>query len=244
MKASGKRFISNILGIVELIISMLGYVPRHATYIRTLAFAASVGLSFYLGIFQPHNSAIAITYYLVSEILYIGFIMLVLPQNGFRNWFRIRWNDEHEGYLAYEGVLGILFFHNAMSIGYVASSTQNSLPVNGIHVSILIVLAVLFCAGFLVKLFAARVVSIEIYYWKDMFLGKKVSDFVISGPYKYFSNPMYGIGQIPAYAAAIWYGSAYGLLAALLNQALIFVFYYFFEKKFIQRTYHNNAVFS
>jgi protein-S-isoprenylcysteine O-methyltransferase Ste14 len=92
-------------------------------------------------------------------------------------------------------------------------------------------------AGFLIKMFAAKVVSIEIYYWKDMFLGRKICDFVVSGPYKYLSNPMYGFGQMQAYAAALWYGSGYGLLAAFLNQCLIFTFYFMVEKKFIERTY-------
>jgi protein-S-isoprenylcysteine O-methyltransferase Ste14 len=60
---------------------------------------------------------------------------------------------------------------------------------------------------------------------------------VVTGPYKYFSNPMYGIGQLPAYITAIWYGSGYGLLAALLNQLLLFTFYYAVAKKFIKRVY-------
>jgi len=48
---------------------------------------------------------------------------------------------------------------------------------------------------------------------------------------------MYGIGQLPAYAAALWYGSASGLIAAILNQLLIFSFYFLAEKKFIKRVY-------
>jgi hypothetical protein len=48
---------------------------------------------------------------------------------------------------------------------------------------------------------------------------------------------MYGIGQLQAYATAIWYGSSYGLLAAFVNQVLIFLFYYLVEKKFIKRVY-------
>lgn len=226
---------------IELILSMLGFVPRHATFLRTFAFAISVAFSFYLQIFQPHNEMIAFIYFAISEILYIGFIMLVLSRTGLRHWFRRKWHGAAEGFLAFEGVLGVLFFHNAVSIGYMASSTEHSLPVNSDHWSVIAILAVLFAAGFLIKFLAAKVVSIDIYYWKDMFLGKKVSEFVVSGPYKYFSNPMYGIGQIPAYAAAIWYGSAYGLSAALLNQSLLFVFYYFFEKKFIRRIYLNNS---
>jgi hypothetical protein len=48
---------------------------------------------------------------------------------------------------------------------------------------------------------------------------------------------MYGIGQLPAYATAIWYGSINGLLAAIVNQLLIFTFYFLAEKKFIKRIY-------
>jgi len=62
-----------------------------------------------------------------------------------------------------------------------------------------------------------------------------------SGPYKYFKNPMYGLGQLQAYAMAIWYGSMYGLTAAFLNQVLIFTFYYLVEIRFINRVYIKGA---
>ena len=87
----------------------------------------------------------------------------------------------------------------------------------------------------------SAVASGGIYYWKDMFLGRKICEFVVTGPYKYFSNPMYGIGQLPAYAAAIWYGSKHGLIAAFVNQCLIFSFYFLIEKKFIKRVYLTKA---
>ena len=75
-----------------------------------------------------------------------------------------------------------------------------------------------------------------------MFLGKKISDFVVAGPYKYFSNPMYGLGQLQAYATALWFGSKYGLIAAFLNQFSIFLFFYLVEKKFIQRVYQKKGL--
>ncbi|MDI6821071.1 MAG: hypothetical protein QMD65_02720 [Patescibacteria group bacterium] len=46
---------------------------------------------------------------------------------GFRHWFIRKWNDENKGYLAYEAILGFLFFHNAASIGYVALSAPGIL---------------------------------------------------------------------------------------------------------------------
>jgi protein-S-isoprenylcysteine O-methyltransferase Ste14 len=221
---------------------MAGFVPRHATPLRAIFFLSSLVFAVYLSFLQPDNSLLALIYFILAETMYIGFIMLVLSRKGFRLWFRKKWGGEDEGYKAYEGILRFLFFHNAVSMGYVASATRQGLDVDAGKGFLLFIIIVLFATGYLVKILAAKVVSIDIYYWKDMFLGKRVSEFVVSGPYKYLSNPMYGVGQIPAYASAIWYGSVYGLGAAIINQCLIFTFYYFFEKKFINRIYLNKYI--
>lgn len=216
---------------------MAGYVPKNATIFRTIALLSSLTFAFYLGRYQHDNSDLAILYFVLIEIFYLGFIIIVLSENGLRHWFTRRWGNENEGYLAYEAVLGFLFFHNAISIGYIASSSPGSLFPFIQNDFLFIMVVILFITGFTIKILAAKVVGIEIYYWKDMFLGKKISNFVVTGPYKYFNNPMYGIGQLPTYATAIWYGSKYGLIAAFLNQFLIFLFFYLVEKKFIKRVY-------
>lgn len=221
-----------------LIISMSGFVPKHATVPRIVTMLFSVSFAYYLSTYQPFNSRLAIIYFLAFEVFYVGFITLALTKKGLRLWFIKTWGEE-QGYLAFEAILGFLFFHNGVSIGYIASSTPGNLfhfiPEN----LLLILVAIMFVFGFLIKILAAKAVNIEIYYWKDMFLGRKISDFVVSGPYKYFKNPMYGLGQLQAYAMAIWYGSTYGLAAAFLNQALIFTFYYLVETEFIKRVYMN-----
>ena len=225
-----------------LLISMAGYVPKNATILRTITMLSSLAFAIYLGNYQPDNSNLAILYFMLSEVFYLSFITIVLLKNGLRHWFIRRWGNENEGYLAYEAILGFLFFHNGVSIGYIASSSPESL-FHFIHKDFLFtIVAILFITGFTIKIWAAKVVTIEIYYWKDMFLGKKISDFVVTGPYKYFRNPMYGIGQLPAYATAIWYGSEYGLIAAFLNQFLIFSFYYLIEKNHIKRVYQKNIL--
>jgi protein-S-isoprenylcysteine O-methyltransferase Ste14 len=220
-----------------LVISMAGYVPKNATFFRTITFIFSLTFAFYLTKYQHDNSDLAILYFIICEVFYLGFITIVLSEKGLRHWFIRRWGDENEGYLAYEAILGLLFFHNGVSIGYIASSTPGSLfqfiPGDFLFIAV----AIMFIAGFIIKIWAAKVVEIEIYYWKDMFLGRKIANFVVTGPYKYFNNPMYGIGQLQAYSIAIWYGSKYGLMAAFLNQLLIFLFFYLVEKKFIKRIY-------
>jgi protein-S-isoprenylcysteine O-methyltransferase Ste14 len=230
-----------IRDLIGIVISMAGFVPRSATIFRIIIMAASLCLSFYLTIFEPLNKDIAIMYFLIAEILYLGFISSVLPENGLRRWFMRRWSDEKRGYRAYETALGFLFFHNGASIGYIASSAPGTLFNVDERSIIFLLLPVLIAFGFMIKIWAAKVVSVDIYYWKDMFLGRKICDFAVTGPYKYFSNPMYGIGQLPAYATAVWYGSANGLIAAFVNQLLIFTFYFLAEKKFIKRVYLTEA---
>jgi protein-S-isoprenylcysteine O-methyltransferase Ste14 len=243
MDKSRDNFFKTIYNYIILLISMAGFVIKNATVLRATAISISIVFTLYLVNYQSDNQILAFIYFFISEILYVGFIMLVLAKDGYRLWFMKKWKNEEEGYLAFEGILGILFFHNALSLGFVASSTAGSFSIIDNKSLLLTIVAIPFAAGFIIKILAAKVVSIEIYYWKDMFLGRKICEFIVSGPYKYLSNPMYGFGQMQAYAAALWYGSGYGLLAALLNQALIFTFYFMFEKKFIERTYlMNNAL--
>ena len=231
----------SISELLILLISMAGYVPKNATVVRTFAIVASMAFGLYLSHFQQNNFSLSVSYFFVCELLYIGFISAVLSKNGLRHLFIRNLGGEKDGYLAFEAILGVLFFHNAMSIGYIASANPGNLFAFVNKGLLLVFVTVMFISGFIIKILAAKAVTIEIYYWKDMFLGRKISDFIVSGPYKYFSNPMYGIGQIQAYATAIWYGSGYGLMAALLNQILIFTFYFLIEKKFINRVYQNNV---
>jgi protein-S-isoprenylcysteine O-methyltransferase Ste14 len=107
---------------------------------------------------------------------------------------------------------------------------------------------ILFSSGFLIltgticKIWATYLVGLDIYYYKDLFLNRitrvvEVEPYVKSGPYKYLSNPMYGVGNLQAYGAAIWFLSWPGLVIAAVFQISIYVFYFFIERPFIHNTY-------
>jgi len=236
--------VTNILATIYnyciILISMSGFVPKHASIPRIIAIASSITFSIVLAVYYPNNANFGIVYFIISEILYLGFIFLVLSENGYRHWFIKKWKNEQEGYLAFEAMLGFVFFHNAASLGFISSSSPGDL-FDFIKKEILIIIVTLMAlTGFIIKIWSAKVVSIDIYYWKDMFLGKKITEFVETGPYKFLNNPMYGIGQLVPYAFAIWHGSLTGLIAAMVNQILIFTFYFTVEKKFIQSVYLSN----
>lgn len=229
-------FFDKIWSLVSLLLSTIGYVPQHATKIRTISILASIAFIVFLTKYYPDNFKIAAIYLLISLAFYIGFISLVLRKKGYRLWF-IKKYGAKKGFLIYEAILGFIFFNCGSALGYIAVSTSGGL-FNYINKDLLIIFgAVLFVIGVTVKLWAAKVVSIDIYYWKDMFLGKKICKFVVSGPYKYLSNPMYGAGQFQIYGTALFYGSIPGLMAAVLYQSSVFSFHFAVEKPFIDRTY-------
>jgi hypothetical protein len=226
----------SIKKLLHTIVSISGIVPEHTTFVRAFFIGISVVTTLLI---LPSCNQInyAIAYFIFGAVVYIGFIFSVLPKHGLRLKLIEKFGEE-KAYLYYEGFLAFAFFHNGASLSFINQSSIDSGYWGNISTIITVSFAfALFLFGMGIKIWSAYVVSIPIYYWKDMFLGRKVSHFIEAGPYKYFNNPMYGIGQLPVYAMAIYYNSIYGLIFGALNQFLVFLFYYTVEKPFIKRTY-------
>ena len=222
--------------LIHTILSISGFVPEHMTMIRFVFMLGSVWVSIFL-LPKYKNLDFAIVYFICSTIAYIGFIFLVLPKRGLRLKL-IEKLGEERAYLYYEAFLAFAFFHNGVGLSFISQSSAGSGFFGSIPVTMTYAFfAILFTVGMCIKIWSAYVVGIPIYYWKDMFFEKKVCDFVVTGPYKYFNNPMYGIGQLQVYAIAIYYNSIYGLIFGAINQGLVFLFYFTIEKPFIYRTY-------
>jgi protein-S-isoprenylcysteine O-methyltransferase Ste14 len=222
--------------LIHTILSISGFVPEHMTILRCVFMVGSLLASVFI-LPGLQNLQFAITYFALSTVAYIGFISFVLPKQGFRIQLIKRFGEE-KAYRYFEAFLAFAFFHNGVSLSFISQSSAGSDLFSYISAATTTTLfVVFFTIGIVVKIWSAYVVGTPIYYWKDMFLGKKVSDFVVIGPYKFLNNPMYGIGQLQVYAIALYYHSGYGLLFGAINQGLVFLFYFLFEKPFIQRMY-------
>lgn len=226
-----------LLNLFSLVLSISGFVPGHATVLRTIVMTVTFFFSIHLVNSNQVNPAYAIAFYVFSTAAYIGFLYMVLPENGLRHWFMKRFGGEKRGYLAYEAAVAFLFFISGTAIGYISVAFDHTIPFTVDYAVIRPVSLLLFVVGWVVKIWAAKVVGVDIYYWKDMFYGRRISGFVAEGPYKYINNPMYGLGQLQTYATALWYLSLHGLIAALVYQMAIFSFYHLQEKKFIRKIY-------
>jgi protein-S-isoprenylcysteine O-methyltransferase Ste14 len=79
-------------------------------------------------------------------------------------------------------------------------------------------------AGTVVNVWAIRVVGLDTYYYRDLFSGDSPAELTAAGPYRFFRNPMYGVGQAAAYGLALVALSPAGLLATLLNQLTMYAF--------------------
>lgn len=222
--------------LIHTILSISGFVPEHMTVMRFFFMFSSILIAIFL-LPKYKNVDFAIVYFVCSTVVYIGFIFLVLSERGLRLKLIKKFGEE-KAYLYYEAFLAFAFFHNGIGLSFISQSSAGSGLLGTIPETVsLAFFAILFAIGMGTKIWSAYAVGIPIYYWKDMFLEKKVGDFVVTGPYKYFSNPMYGIGQLQVYAIAIYYDSIYGLIFGAINQMLVFLFYFMVEKPFIYRTY-------
>jgi protein-S-isoprenylcysteine O-methyltransferase Ste14 len=227
---------NTIKKLIHTVLSVSGFVPEHTGIIRTFFMLGSVLFSVaVLPNYEQINFAVA--YFAFSTIAYIGFISLVLPENGLKLKLIEKYGEE-KAYEHYEGFLAFAFFHNGVSLTFISQSSSGSGFWGNVPTPVLMtIVVILFTVGAGIKIWSAWVVGVPIYYWKDLFVGRKICDFVITGPYKYLSNPMYGIGQLQVYAIAIYYNSIYGIIFGAVNQLLVFQFFFTVEKPFIHRTY-------
>jgi protein-S-isoprenylcysteine O-methyltransferase Ste14 len=94
---------------------------------------------------------------------------------------------------------------------------------------------VLIVIGLGTKLWAARTLGDDAYYWHNFFVRRDHVPPDPPGPYRYLSNPMYTVGYLHAYGFALLLGSLPGLGLALFDQAAILIFHRLVEQPHYRR---------
>ncbi len=82
--------------------------------------------------------------------------------------------------------------------------------------------------GLGVKVWAARTVGGDTYYWRDFFVPEEGAH-IRSGPYRWLKDPMYTVGYAHVYGFALTVRSREGLVAAAAAQAAILLLHVLVE---------------
>ena len=167
---------------------------------------------------------------------YIG--LSVVLGTGLREWMIARWGPERTRQV-FNAVMGIIFLNQGLAHGAVYEvwpGTMGGLP-----------RPVFAAAGFALflfgagcKLWATYLASLDTYYYNDMLLGRAGNangERVLAGPYRWFKNPMYGVGNLQGYGSALIAASWQGLVVTAVFHASIYCFYFMFERSFVARAY-------
>ena len=134
---------------------------------------------------------------------------------------------------AHEVFLGVAFANQALAITATAAVGRGELPLPaGVGLAAGAVLTVV---GAVTKYWATALTGLDVYYYRDLFLRRRLGTLVTKGPYHKLRHPMYGLGNAHAYAPALAAGSVVGLLVAFAYHVAIYAFLFAVEKPFVAR---------
>lgn len=182
------------------------------------------------------TAAPSFTVYLFLGLFVLRYIFLFgsFIKNGFADRIKNKLGEE-KGFELYRIITALLFFTTASSFSLMINKSPLEIPIYSEYKAVFMGAGILLAAsGFVINIWSAMLVGVDIYYYKDLFVGRLISDFKREGPYQLFSNPMYGPGQANGYGTALIYGSAGGLGGMLLNQMMMYLFYFTIEKPHIK----------
>lgn len=184
--------------------------------------------------FLPDLGPVALAYFALARLAYVLTVSGCLRAQSRRLGLEPREEAErryarfHRWALRLQNLDGIAF-------GSLCVAAAGTLPWQGWEWTARIVGGVLIVVGTGTKTWAVRCLGLESYTWHDFFVPKEKFDPCRSGPYRWFSDPMYTVGYLQAYGIALVFGSWHGLAGALFAQATILLVNEFVEKPHFRR---------
>lgn len=138
--------------------------------------------------------------------------------------------DPYQEWLRFKRKASFILNADGLTLVIVVLLSAGTLPVHASIVWTTVVGFVLMCAGVVVKLAAYRVVGSKGYYWYNFFCDDDKRRYVTRGVYKYLDNPMYTLGYLHAFGFALTFRSLWGLVFALFDVMVLWVFHLRFER--------------
>lgn len=184
-------------------------------------------------------TAAVFAYAILSRLAYVLFVGWTLRREERERIYARRFGPV-EGFRRFRGRAAFVMYHDAFAFTLLCFVTRNTWELPLPPAISFAVGAALVVVGLGTKLWAARTLGSEAYYWHNFFDPDTAVGPVSSGPYRYVSSPMYTIGYLPTYGLALLLRSFPGLIAAVFSQAAILAFYLLVEKPHFQRLHRSS----
>jgi protein-S-isoprenylcysteine O-methyltransferase Ste14 len=179
------------------------------------------------------------TYAILSRLAYVLFVGRALRREDQSGVYTRRFGRA-DAFRRFRLRAALVMYHDAFAFILLCLATRNTwrLPIS--PMATIAGGAVLAIVGLGTKLWAARTLGSDAYYWHNFFDPEAAIGPVSSGPYRFISSPMYTIGYLPTYGLALIVRSFPGFIAAVFSQAAILTFYVLVEKPHFERLHRSS----
>jgi protein-S-isoprenylcysteine O-methyltransferase Ste14 len=172
----------------------------------------------------------------MAYVLFVGSALRRQEKNGVHTEPRAR----AEAFRRFRRTAAIIMNHDAFALVVLCLATRNTWHLSLPAVVTIGVGAVLIIIGLGIKLWAARTLGSNAYYWHNFFDPDAAIGPVSSGPYRFVSSPMYTIGYLQTYGLALMFRSLPGLIASVFAQVAILAFHYLVENPHFRRLHRSS----
>ena len=178
-------------------------------------------------------------YAILSRMAYVLFVGGVLRREDQGQIYTKRFGRA-EAFRRFRRTSSWIMYHDALAFIVLCLATRNTWHLSISGAASFAIGAVLVIVGLGTKLWAARTLGSNAYYWHNFFDPDAAIGPVSTGPYRFLSSPMYTVGYLQTYGLALMLTSFPGLIAAGFNQIAILTFYVLIEKPHFIRLHRSS----
>ena len=180
--------------------------------------------------------AAALLYHIASRLTYVFWVGRALQREERTGHYTRTYGAA--AFSQFRRTAALIMNNDAVSFVVLCAVTYGTFPPGAPRLLLGVIGGVLVVVGLGVKLWARAAVGADRYYWSDFF-GPPPSTppAPVGGPYRFFKNPMYSVGNLHLAGLALVAASAPALGAALFSHAAILVFNHVVERPHVRRFY-------
>lgn len=182
----------------------------------------------------PLGQVAALSYAILSRLAYVLYVGVTLRREDRTGYYTQRFGRA-EAFRRFKRTASIIMNHDAFAFVVVCVATRGTWILPLAPAASFAIGATLALIGLGTKLWAARTLGGDAYYWHNFFDPEEAIGPVATGPYRFISSPMYTVGYLQTYGLALVMRSWPGLIASAFAQTAILAFHFLIEQPHFER---------